>query len=382
MNVYLIAGESSGDAHAAVLMSELQQLEPAVQFFGAGGPKMRAVGGPGIFDWAHEAVVGVWDVAMKYPYFRRQFYRMHAEIQEMRPDIVLFVDYPGFNLRLSRHLRRTGYKGKLVYYISPQVWAWYRGRIRHMAKFLDLMMCIFPFEKTLYEAAGLHTEFVGHPMIEALMEKRLSVDRDPDLVGLFPGSREREVRRILPTMLASAELLRERKPEFRFEVSAASERLKGLIHEILTAAGHAEWPVEIRRATELMQRAVVGLVASGTATMEASFFELPFVLLYKVAWTTFVPGRLLVRVKYLGMPNILAGKPIIPEFIQHQAVPENIAAAVWRLYGDPVARTTQIQEMRKVIEQVASVPAGGRPADVLLRFARSATRTADAAPAR
>src|SRR5262249_29156068 len=140
--------------------------------------------------------------------------------------------------------------------------------------------------------------------------------------------------------------------------------------------------VEVRRATELMQRAAVGLVASGTATMEASFFELPFVLLYKVAWTTFVPGRLLVQVKYLGMPNILAGKPIIPEFIQHQAIPENIAAAVWRLYSDPIARTTQIEEMRKVIEQVASVSAGGRPADVLLRFARSASRTADSATAR
>src|SRR6266404_8185487 len=368
MKLYIIAGESSGDAHAAVLMHELQSLRSDVQFYGAGGPRMREVGGSHIFGWTQEAVVGLWDVIVKYPYFRNQFHRMYREVRRIEPAAVIFVDYPGFNLRLAAYLRRKGFGGKLIYYISPQVWAWNRGRIPRMARYLDLMMCIFPFEKPLYEASGLRTEFVGHPMIAELEAKRMLVKRDPKLIGLLPGSREREVRRIFPIMLESASLLMRRDPSLRFEVSAASEKLGELIEQIAVRHDFPRIPIGVSHSIELMQRAFVGMVASGTATMEASFFRFPFVLLYKVSWLTFVPGRLLVKVNYLGMPNILAAQPpIIPEFIQHQAVPEHITESVWALYSDEPTRTNMIKAMDEIILQLAEGEAGHRAAEVVLQ---------------
>jgi lipid-A-disaccharide synthase len=367
VKLYIIAGESSGDGHAAVLMSELLAMAPDIEFYGAGGPKMREVGGSQIFDWTQEAVVGLWDVAMKYSYFREQFHRMYREIIELQPSAVIFVDYPGFNLRLASFLHRKGFRGKKIYYISPQVWAWNRGRIPKMSRFLDLMLCIFPFEKPIYEASGLRTEFVGHPMLAHLDTQRISVNREPKLVGLLPGSREREVRRILPPMLAAASLLKRRDVELRFEVSAASAKMTGLIERIATTCGFTGLPMSVGNASSLMQRAAVGMVASGTATMEASFFRFPFVLIYKVSWLTFIPGKLLVRVQHLGMPNILAGRTMIPEFIQHQARPEAIADAVWELYSNESLRASMIQGMDEVILQLTEVEAGHRAAGVVLR---------------
>jgi lipid-A-disaccharide synthase len=367
VKLYIIAGESSGDGHAAVLMSELLAMAPDIEFYGAGGPKMREVGGSQIFDWTQEAVVGLWDVAMKYSYFREQFHRMYREIIELQPSAVIFVDYPGFNLRLASFLHRKGFRGKKIYYISPQVWAWNRGRIPKMSRFLDLMLCIFPFEKPIYEASGLRTEFVGHPMLAQLDTQRISVNREPKLVGLLPGSREREVRRILPPMLAAASLLKRRDVELRFEVSAASAKMTGLIERIATTCGFTGLPMSVGNASSLMQRAAVGMVASGTATMEASFFRFPFVLIYKVSWLTFIPGKLLVRVQHLGMPNILAGRTMIPEFIQHQARPEAIADAVWELYSNESLRASMIQGMDEVILQLTEVEAGHRAAGVVLR---------------
>ena len=367
LKLYIVAGESSGDAHAAVLMSELLAMAPDMEFYGAGGPKMREVGGSHLFEWTQEAVLGLWDVLMKYPYFRGQFYRMYHEIMELKPSAVVFVDYPGFNLRLAHYLHRKGFRGKMIYYISPQVWAWNRGRIPKMARFLDLMLCIFPFEKPLYQASGLRTEFVGHPMLAHLEKRRIAGARDPKLIGLLPGSREREVRRILPTMLTAAKLLRERDKDLHFEVSAASERMAVLIERMTAANGFAGVPISVRKASELMQRAAVGMVTSGTATMEASYFRFPFVLLYKVSWLTFIPGRLLIRVRHLGMPNILAGRTMIPEFIQHEARPDAIAAAVWELCSDESARAAMIAGMDEVILQLTEVEAGHRAAEVVLR---------------
>jgi lipid-A-disaccharide synthase len=382
VKLYVIAGESSGDAHAAALMKELLSLAPDIEFYGAGGPMMREVGGSHIFQWTQEAVLGLWDVLMKYPYFRRQFYRMFHEIFQLQPDAVIFVDYPGFNLRLSNYLRRKRFRKKKIYYISPQVWAWNRGRIPKMAKFLDLMMCIFPFEKPLYEASGLRTEFVGHPMLARLEKRRVAGDRDPKLIGLLPGSREREVRRIFPIMLEAATILKKKDPEVRFETSAASGDMALLIKKTADTKGFAGMPIIVHDAAGLMQRAAVGMVASGTATMEASFFRFPFVLLYKVSWLTFIPGRLLVKVRHLGMPNILAGRSMIPEFIQHQARPAHIADAVWELYQNESARSSMIKGMDEIILQLAEVDAGRRAAQVVLQELDPKFRTAsDASPA-
>jgi lipid-A-disaccharide synthase len=198
MKIYFVAGEASGDARGAELMRALRERLPEARFFGAGGHEMRALGGDHFLDWAAEAVVGLWDVLKKYGYFRRQFSRMLREIAELQPDALILIDYPGFNLRLAHAARRRFPKLKIVQYVSPQVWAWHVGRVKRMAADLDLILCIFPFEIDFYQNSGLDAVFVGHPMLDSLAAKRLDRPRAMDLVGLFPGSRRKEVRKIFP----------------------------------------------------------------------------------------------------------------------------------------------------------------------------------------
>jgi lipid-A-disaccharide synthase len=372
MTLYLIAGEASGDAHGGALIRELLKLRPNLELRGAGGPRMNAVAPGKIFLWTDEAVVGLWDVLLKYGYFRAQFHRMHREILALRPEAVIFVDYPGFNLRLARYLKLTGYRGLLIFYISPQVWAWNRGRIPKMARFLDLMLCIFPFEPSLYRQSGLRAEFVGHPMVAELARHRRAGNRHRDLVGLFPGSRGREVKRIFPLMLEAARQLRERQPGLRFSAAAVNEDAMQQMRLRAEQAGFAGLEIGLGTAHELMQRAWVGMVASGTATMEASFFQLPFVLIYKVSWLTYVIARALIRVDYLGMPNILAQRALIPEFIQHQADPAAIAQALDRLCNDAKARARMLEGMAEVIGLLGQEDTGQHAARVISEHLRTA----------
>src|SRR5437660_6588549 len=203
--VYFVAGERSGDNHGAALLKALRARAPEMRFVGRGGPKMRALAGGNFRDWIdYTAVVGLWEVIRRYPFFRKQFQATISEIDAARPSAAVLIDYPGFNLRLARALRAKFPELKIIYYISPQVWAWNRRRVRQMARYLDMMLCIFPFEAELYNQSGLRTVFVGHPMIENLAARRTGEPRQPNLVGLFPGSRFREVRKIFPIMLEAA----------------------------------------------------------------------------------------------------------------------------------------------------------------------------------
>ena len=226
MTIYFVAGEVSADNHGAALMRSLRVLDPELKFIGRGGPQMQEVAGGQFKNWIGDAaVLGLWEVLRKYGYFREQFRQTLNEIHESKPDAVVLIDYPGFNLRLARALRRHSQRHKTIYYISPQVWAWNRGRIKKMARFIDLVLCIFPFEADLYAASGLRAVFVGHPMIERLEAQKVETHRDQNLIGLFPGSRSREVRKIFPVMIEAARRLFQLNPTLRFQVAAASEEL-------------------------------------------------------------------------------------------------------------------------------------------------------------
>jgi lipid-A-disaccharide synthase len=269
-------------------------------------------------------VVGLWDVLRRYGWFRRKFQETISRITEEKPDAVLFVDYPGFNLRMAKALQAQRPRLKLLYYISPQVWAWNRARIPRMARWLDRMFCIFPFEKDLYEKSGLHTDFVGHPMT-AQSEIIGDEPRNPNLLALLPGSREREVRKIFPALLAAAKIVLARRPQTVLASAASSEKLQHLMQDMAAQAG-VGCDIGLRNAHNLMQTAAAGLVASGTATLEATLCGLPYALVYKVAPLTYLAGRAVIKVPHLGMANILAGKEIVKEFIQQDAAPTNLAA--------------------------------------------------------
>ena len=285
MTIYFIAGEVSADNHGAALMRCLRKLDPNVKFVGRGGPQMQQIAGDQFTNWIGDAaVLGLWEVLRKYGYFREQFGQVVNQILQCKPDAIILIDYPGFNLRLADALRRQSPPQKIIYYISPQVWAWNRGRIKRMARSIDLVLCIFPFEVGLYKQSGLSAMFVGHPMIDRLHADKINVVRDPNLVGLFPGSRSREIRKILPVMIATARMLLHTNPNLRFEIAAASEALAHDIESAVAAVPDRQFfRIVVRETAALMQKAFVGIVASGSATLEAAYFRLPFVLVYKVA---------------------------------------------------------------------------------------------------
>jgi lipid-A-disaccharide synthase len=375
--IYFVAGEVSADNHGAALMRSLRELDPELKFIGRGGPQMQQVAGTQFKNWIGDAaVLGLWEVLRKYGYFREQFRKTLEEILETKPDAVLLIDYPGFNLRLAGALPRQSPQQKVICYISPQVWAWNPGRIKRMTPSVDLVLCIFPFEADLYKKSGIRAVFVGHPMIERLHARKIDVECDPNLIGLFPGSRLREVRKIFPVMIETARLLLQVKPTLHFQVAAASEQLAREMSATTAAPG--QWhdqlliQMKVRQTAEIMQRAWAGIVASGSATLEAAYFRMPFVLIYKVAWPTYLAARLVVNVKYLGMPNLLAGKEVVPEFIQHLAKPDAIAAAVQALVEDARERERMISEFDAIISKLGGGGASERAARVILEeIARS-----------
>jgi len=429
--IYFVAGESSADNHGAALMRALQNLDIDLNFIGRGGPHMRAIAGERFENWIDRSgVLGLWEVIRHYGYFRRQFRATLRDIEDSRPDAIVLIDYPGFNLRLARALYRHRITCKLIYYISPQVWAWNRSRIKKMARWLDLMLCIFPFEAELYNQSGLRAIFVGHPMIETLRMRKsasrtdsfhgqidgeIDIERDPNLIGLFPGSRSREVRKIFPVLVQTARELRKEKPHLRFEIAAGSAELACEIRQMTNATNPQLNPLPLIRAeaemkqsqatsgaepllpsttgkgrvkegsqTEdreflkisvgetaaIMQRAFVGIVASGSATLEAAYFRLPFVLVYKVSWMTYLVGRLVVRVRYLGMPNVLANKEIVPEFIQHHARPHKLSKSILGLLDNRAMREKMLSDFDTIIRSLGEGGASDNAARAILEELR------------
>lgn len=367
--VFILAGEISGDTHGAGLIRALQERDGSVHFLGFGGPQMRQAGGEKVLDWVEQAgVLGLWEVLKMYGWFKQKMTEATQLIAAEKPDAVVLIDYPGFNLRLAKALREAGYDRQILYYISPQVWAWKKGRVKTMAKLLDLMICIFPFEKVLYERSGLRTVFAGHPMVDRVQTLRRNWVRESGLVGFFPGSRANEVKKLFPVMLQAAKRLQQQQPGVRFAVSAANQTLAQLMLEIISAGDMPEarhW-IETGSAYDLMQRAEVGVVASGTATLEAACFGLPYLLVYKVNPVTYMVGKAVVRIKHLGIVNILAGETVVKEMIQDQFVPEGLAQEVHRLLQDPSAREALAARLAQVVATLGEGGAYGRAAEAVL----------------
>ncbi len=339
--VYVVAGELSGDAHGAGLLQSLKEMVPGVEIHGAGGPEMAELAGAGLRDWVEDAaVMGVWEVLKRYGWFKQRFAEMLAELKVFQPDVLLLIDYPGFNLRFAAAVKRECPQTRIIYYISPKVWAWNKRRIPIMAGLLDEMLCLFPFEQPIFEDAGLKTTFVGNPLVDELEKERIGgAQRDSSLVGLFPGSREREIARLFPLMIETAKRLKARNGGLTFEVPAASAKLGGQIRGLIMGAGAGDLiAVTAGGSHSLMQRACCAVIASGTATLEAAYYGLPYCLVYRVAPLTYFLGRILVKIKYIGLVNILAGEGVVEELIQSKAEPVAVARALQEFLESPAKR--------------------------------------------
>ena len=366
MTIYFVAGEVSADNHGAALMRSLRVLDPELKFVGRGGPQMQQVAGAQFKNWIGDAaVLGLWEVLRKYGYFREQFRQTLNEIQESKPDAVVLIDYPGFNLRLARALRRQSQRHRRQFITSARRYG--RGTVAASREWrISSILCsaFFRLRPISTPHRDLRAVFVGHPMIERLETQKIDTHRDQNLIGLFPGSRSREVRKIFPVMIEAARRLLQLNPTLRFQVAAASEELAREMSERLADRQAIE--ITVGQTATIMQRAFVGMVASGSATLEAAYFGMPFVLIYKVAWPTYVAARLVVNVDFLGMPNLLAAKEVVPEFIQHEAKPDAIVKAVRLLMEDSPARDRMISDFDAIIHKLGGTGASERAAQAIL----------------
>jgi len=306
-------------------------------------------------DWIERAaVMGVVEVLKHYPWFKKQFKSMLAEIEEIKPDVLILIDYPGFNLRMAKAVKALLPDTKIIYYISPQVWAWNKGRIPKMAAILDKMLCVLPFEKPLYEDSGLSTTFVGHPIVDELVENKIDVERDEKLIGLFPGSREREVAKLFPVMVEAARRMHNDNENLRFQAPAANQQLAEQMKKIIALNKlRGDYITVISRVNggshRLMQSAHCGVIASGTATLEAAWYGLPYCLVYKIALPTYLLGKMLVKIEHIGLVNILAGKKVVDEFIQGEADPIHIKEALEKFISDSEYTALVKSEMAKAV---------------------------------
>jgi len=329
-------------------MEALQDEWAGVDFRGLGGPEMARLSGGGVKDWVDEAaVVGVWEVLRRYRWFKERFYETLADLLKWKPDVLLLIDYPGFNLRLAKQVHEKSPETKIVHYVAPQVWAWNQKRIPKIAMTHDLMLCLFPFEVPLFEGAGLRSRCAGHPLVDELEEKRITTERLPQTVGLFPGSRTKEVGRLFPMMLDSAQRLREQNPEAKFITAAASEKVAKLMRQMMRDGAFPDDLVEVQsgESQALMQKVTCGVVASGTATLEAAYYGMPYCLVYQVAWPTYLMARQLIKSSHIGLINILAGRGIVPEFIQSEANAYEVVLWLGRHLKDPQLRDELSREL-------------------------------------
>ncbi len=370
--IFLVACEASGDLHGAHLISEIQKLVPDTVFCGVGGAKMQAAGMQVFNDMTKISALGLGDVLRNYFKYLKIFNETLANIRDEKPDAVVLIDSPAFNLRLAKKLPANA---PVLYYISPQLWAWGKRRIHIVKKHIREMLVILPFEKDFYEKEGVAVKFVGHPLLDAIpvlpeaavLRARIGIAPGQKAIGLFSGSREKEVKRILPVMLQAAALLKKDIPEASFFISR-SLNVRPEVYDALLHGSDLEVQCPSVPFYELVKSMDFAYVASGTATLETALLGTPFFLLYKASWSTYFLGKRLIKVPYLGLVNLLADTRVIPEFIQQDAHSETLAHEAKVFLQSPELQKKMKEEFRQVREKLGEKGASTRAAKEVLAF--------------
>ena len=365
------SGETSGDLYGAELVRHLTASAGPLDVFGLGGDLLAAQGTRLIAHARDLAVVGLWEVVKHLRRIRGVFHDVLAEVDRARPDVAVLIDYPDFNLRLARALRKRAIP--VVYYVSPQVWAWRRGRMRTIRETVTRMLVIFPFEEELYRAAGIPAAFVGHPLVDRVRRdgdrdgilRSLGLDPARPMVALLPGSRAQEVAHHLGRLAATVALLRRQRQELQFTLALAPSIDAGPVR-----AAFAGQPVQVvpARVHELLSACTAAIVASGTATVEAALLEAPMVVVYRLSPLTYTLGRHLVKVPHVAMANLIAGRRLVPELIQGSFTPERTAAEVLSLLDDGDRRREMVAGLREVRARLGAPGASARAAAEVARI--------------
>jgi lipid-A-disaccharide synthase len=383
--ILMVAGETSGDLHGAHLMEAIQKIDPGVEFFGLGGEALAQRGMRLLYHHRTLSVVGITEVLVKLKTILQALRGLKRALPLEKPDLAILIDFPDFNMRLARSVYRQGIP--ILYYISPQVWAWRASRVKVIARWIRKMIVFFPFEVPLYRAEGVDVEWVGHPLVESVKPSlsreeafaQFGLDPLRPTVALLPGSRESEVKRLLPIFIEAARILQERIPDLQFVIPLAS----GLPGEIL-APWVPQTSIPLRaiegKTYDVMNISDLLITASGTATLEGGILGKPMVIAYKVSPFSYLIGRLMVHVDHIGMVNLVAGKRIAPELIQKDANPGKIAGEAFSILQNPEIRRQMSESMKEIREKLWKPGAVQRAAEIaygLLNEARISSSVAE-----
>ena len=361
-NIMVVVGEASGDAHAARVVTALKQRAPALNISGIGGDKLRAAGMDVTIDFSELAVMGLVEVLKKYRHLKSVFNQMVELLKNQRPDLLILVDYPGFNLKLAKQAKKLGIP--VVYYISPKVWAWRKGRVKTIQRVVDKMLVLFPFEVPIYEQAGVPVNCVGHPLVDAVKrtlttqqaKEKLGLQQDNKVIGLFPGSRRSEVDILLPLMIQAAERIHQQYPESQVVVPLAPGLSRDTLGPVLAAS---PLPIQLIDSDfyELTSACDAIVAASGTVTLEIALLGVPHFICYRVSPVTYKIMRRLVRIPYVGLCNIVTGKALITEVLQDDVTVERLEEEL----RDRLTRPDQQAVAEDIRQQVLSAlgPSGG-----------------------
>jgi lipid-A-disaccharide synthase len=373
-------GEPSGDLYAAELARRIRAHEPAAAITGFGGERLRAAGANLLGDFSGLSVTGLLEVARLLPRTYAMYRRLVAAARRERPDVLVAVDFPDFNFRLATAIKRFGVP--IVYYISPQLWAWRSGRMKTMRALADRVLVIFPFEEPIYRDAGVPVQWVGHPLLDVMpppqpkdaLVASLGLSATAPIVALLPGSRRNEVGAILPGLAAAAGRIRAGLPDVQFAVARAPHISDDLLAPLLSIQGARPMVLD-GQADELLQVADVALVASGTVTVQAALHECPMVVVYRLSPLTYRLGRPFVRVSTFAMANLVAGSHVVPELIQDDFTPERVAAEALDILTNRARAARMREDLRKVRLRLGTPGASDRAAQAVLEVARHGRAT-------
>ncbi len=367
----MVAGEVSGDIHGAHLVEAIHHIDPKIQLLGMGGEGLERAGMKLLFHSQDLAVVGITEVFLKLRIILRAFRILKQSLDQEKPDLVILIDFPDFNLRLAKSVYRKGIP--ILYYISPQIWAWRPKRVRLIAQWVKKMIVFFPFEVPLYEAAGVEVECVGHPLLDIVKPtlskeealQRFGLDPQRRTVGLLPGSRIQEVERLLPSLLASAHFLHREIPDLQFVIPLAPgipmTTLSSLVRNSPIPVKVVEgWTYDVMNLSELL------ITASGTATLEAAILGKPMIIIYKVSLPSYWVGRAMIRVDHIGLVNLVAGERIAPELIQKDVNPQRISEEALRILKDSGFQQKMVESMQKVRQRLGHPGAAQRAARIVI----------------
>ncbi len=376
--IMIIAGESSGDFHSASLILALKKINPEIEISGIGGQRMRAAGADIYFDISELSIIGFTDVLKNLRKIKKAFNALLEKIDATSPDAVVLVDYPGFNLKLAQELKKR--KIPVIYYISPQIWAWWRGRIKTIRRFVDKMIVVFKFEEALYKDYGIDVSFVGHPLLDNAQPtlsrqdflNRLGLSLQKRTIGIAPGSRKMEIERILPILLESAKLIKDKLPQVQFVLlkapGLAREIFESKIRKYACLPAGRNLPIALceNQTYDFLKCCDFVLVSSGTATLETAIMQKPMIIVYKVSFLNWLIAKPLIRLPFIGLVNVVAGKEVVPEFIQYKARPRLIAEKTIEILTSQAALTNVKAELEKVRKSLGSSGASQKAAQIIL----------------